>query len=106
MIVLSGLALVLIISLLVIAGGKIETKMKEINASPTEFYGSKLGTVLPPEKLEKKYRYVFIQADSDINPKAYLNEHPEDAVEERCFGKIECVLYVFSDQMRSEFITK
>jgi len=75
-------------------------KVKEINDTPYHYYEmDQINTsVLPAEKLYRKYRYIFTSPSSRLHTQSYLAFHPTDAVEKSYLDDGEYSLTVFSNK--------
>jgi hypothetical protein len=77
-----------------------EVEVREINATPFDFYGIAYdsSSILPKEKLHRKYRFVFIsRGPQEIDHKKYLRLHPKDALEKYMQDENSYTFEVFSD---------
>ena len=94
--IISTIMLALVVISLFFGLEKKGLSVIEINCTPKEYY-DKLPSILPQEKLNRKYRFVYTAENYDLDSKVYLTEHPEDAVEKSYAGDGKYLLLVFSN---------
>lgn len=89
----------LLVLILFLQDNRLDVEVILFEKNPSEILGPD-GKILPNEKAEKTYRYLYISSNGQLlDHKKYLTEHPEDAVIKKYKGDGKEDLFIFSDNL-------